>query len=74
MTSTPRQYGCTVPRQKNGRIAGYRWCICETDSRRQVSLQETYLDYDELALEQSTKDFVIVTAGHDIQQSVHFSA
>jgi hypothetical protein len=24
MTSTPRQYGCTVPRQKNGRIAGYR--------------------------------------------------
>jgi hypothetical protein len=48
------------------------WCICEIDSRRQISLQEVSPDYSQSALEQSTLDFVVVTSGHDVQQSVQF--
>jgi hypothetical protein len=48
------------------------WCICEIDSRRQVSLQEVSPEYDQSALEQSAIYFVIVTSGHDVHQSVQF--
>jgi hypothetical protein len=54
------------------KITTQGWCICEIDSRRQVSLQEVSPDYDQSALEQSAIYFVIVTSGHDVHQSVQF--
>jgi hypothetical protein len=54
------------------KITTQGWCICEIDSRRQVSLQEVSPDYDQWALEQSAIYFVIVTSGHDVHQSVQF--
>jgi hypothetical protein len=78
-----RLSGNTRNRQRSGhqvihvwrhvsKITTQGWCICEIDSRRQVSLQEVSPDYDQSALEQSAIYFVIVTSGHDVHQSVQF--
>jgi transposase len=72
-----RQSGNTRNHRRSGRprVTSHRqdnhisWCICEIDSRRQISLQEASPDYDRSALEQSAIDFVNITSGQNVPQS-----